>query len=206
MMMKYLIGLLLLFAAGAVAAQTPTLTFTVETITGAGSVTPRLTWASNPAATTCTASGDWSGAKAPSGTELLAPVTAGKAYGLSCSFGQTQVTVDWTPPTQNTDGSSYTNPGGYTIRYGRSADATPNVVVLDQTAEVASPTATSFVVKPLTPGKWNFTVAAKNSTGVASAPSNPVTSTLSTSVVTRNVTVAVNIPNPPTNVTATAGP
>ena len=65
--------------------QTPptvTLSSNVSSITSGGSVT--LTWSSTDA-TSCTASGGWSGAKATSGSAPLGPLTANTTATLSCT-------------------------------------------------------------------------------------------------------------------------
>jgi hypothetical protein len=67
----------------ALAPATPTLTAASDSITAGGSTT--LTWSALNAAS-CTASGDWSGALAVSGTQIVTPSSAGTAgYTLTCS-------------------------------------------------------------------------------------------------------------------------
>ena len=61
---------------------TVTLTANPTTIMNGGSTT--LTW-STTNATSCTASGGWSGTRATSGTETIAAITASRSYTLSCS-------------------------------------------------------------------------------------------------------------------------
>jgi hypothetical protein len=61
----------------------PTLTSSASTVTSGTSLT--LTWASINA-TSCTASGSWSGTLAGSGSQTVTPTTAGTAtYDLTCS-------------------------------------------------------------------------------------------------------------------------
>jgi hypothetical protein len=82
-------------------AASPTLTFTAQTTTGNGSVVPALTWATSPAAQSCTASGDpaWTGTKAAAGTQTLAAITSSKTYQLVCTWpGDTTATISWTDP------------------------------------------------------------------------------------------------------------
>jgi hypothetical protein len=69
------------------------------------------------------------------------------------------VTLSWTPPTENTDGTTLTNLSGYHIYYGTSESN------LNQRIEVANPGVASYVVSSLTPGTWYFAVAAYNATG-----------------------------------------
>ncbi len=75
-------------------------------------------------------------------------------------------TVEWTPPTTNTDGSPLADLAGYRITYGRSADN------LNQTAVIDNPGITSFTVSNLSVGRWYFAVFAVNSNGLESDISN----------------------------------
>ena len=63
-------------------------------------------------------------------------------------------TISWTPPTQNTDGSSLTNLAGYRLYYGT------NSASLTQTVQIANAGASSFVVDNLSPATWYFAVKA----------------------------------------------
>lgn len=76
--------------------------------------------------------------------------------------------LSWTPPTQNTDGSSLTNLVGYRIHYGASATA------LTQTVQVANAGITSYRLENLVPGTYFFSVRAYTSGGTASDQSNVV--------------------------------
>jgi hypothetical protein len=80
--------------------------------------------------------------------------------------------LSWTPPTQNTDGSSITNLAGFRIQYGTSASA------LTQTIQVANPGVASYVVSGLSSGTWYFAVRAYSSSGAESANSNVATKTV----------------------------
>ena len=72
------------------------------------------------------------------------------------------VTVDWLPPTENTDSSSLMDLVGYRIHYG----ATPRS--LDQHIEVRNPGLTRYVVDYLPAGRWYFALTAYNRAGVES--------------------------------------
>jgi hypothetical protein len=76
------------------------------------------------------------------------------------------VTLSWTPPTQNTNGSTLTNLAGYRIYYGTSSSA------LNQTIQVSNAGTASYVVGNLSPATWYFRVRAYNSAGTESANSN----------------------------------
>ena len=71
-------------------------------------------------------------------------------------------TITWTPPTQNTDGSSLTNLAGYRLYYGT------NSASLTQTVQIANAGASSYVVDNLSPATWYFAVKAYNSSGAES--------------------------------------
>jgi hypothetical protein len=78
------------------------------------------------------------------------------------------VTLDWTPPSSNTDGSALSNLAGFRIAYGRSPQQ------LDQSVSVNNPSISSYVVENLASATWYFTVSSLNSAGVESVPSLPV--------------------------------
>ena len=80
------------------------------------------------------------------------------------------VTLNWMPPTENTDGSPLTNLAGYDIHYGTaSGDYT-------QSVSVSNPGLATYVVDNLGPGTYYFSIAAVNSTG-AESPLSPEVST-----------------------------
>ena len=74
--------------------------------------------------------------------------------------------LSWTPPTQNTDGSSLTNLAGYRISYGTSPTA------LTQTVQVANAGITRYTMSNLSPGTYYFAVRAYTSGGTESGNSN----------------------------------
>lgn len=80
--------------------------------------------------------------------------------------GTGAATLSWTPPTQNSDGSTLSNLAGYRIVYGRSADA------LDRSISVTNPSVSSYVVENLSAGTWYFAVSSVNADGVASDATN----------------------------------
>jgi hypothetical protein len=75
-------------------------------------------------------------------------------------------TLSWTPPTQNTDGSTLTNLTGYRVVYGRSSTS------LDQIVQIANAGASAYTVTGLSSGTWYFAVKAYNSAGAESNVSN----------------------------------
>jgi Putative Ig domain len=76
------------------------------------------------------------------------------------------VTLSWTPPTQNEDGSPLTNLRGFRIYYGISAADLATMV------EIPNAGVTTAVVENLVPGTWYFGVKAYTTEGVASSFSN----------------------------------
>jgi hypothetical protein len=80
--------------------------------------------------------------------------------------------LDWTAPTENTDGSALTDLAGYKVYYGTSASN------LTESVKVANPGLTNYTIGNLTPGKWYFAVTSITTAGVESAPSGVVTASL----------------------------
>src|SRR5262249_37944906 len=70
-----------------------------------------------------------------------------------------RATLSWTAPTENTDGSTLSNLAGYRIRYGTSASALTQTIVIDNAS------VTTYVVENLSPATWYFAVSAVNSQG-----------------------------------------
>ena len=81
-------------------------------------------------------------------------------------------TLSWTPPTQNTDGTTLSNLAGFRISYGTSSSS------LNQTIEVANPGLATYVVTGLSSGNWFFAVRAYNSGGAESANSSVVSKSI----------------------------
>lgn len=187
------LALLLILSATAAHAQTAgTITFTANTTSGTGSVTPVLTWSTSPVASSCTAGGSWSGNKFASGTETLAAITATRTFSLNCTWGNGTATINWTRPTTNTDGSALTNLSGFKVLYGTSASALTNV------KQVTGATATSTTISALQTGTWYFTVRAVNSNGVESGNSSVVQKSITGASASKSLTITVNPATTPT--------
>lgn len=77
-------------------------------------------------------------------------------------IGMGSATLSWTPPTQNTDGSTLTDLAGYRIHYGLS---TGN---MSQTIQISSAGITNYVISNLSPATWYFSVKAYTSKNVES--------------------------------------
>ena len=96
------------------------------------------------------------------------------AFTISVALPVTRtVTLNWTPPTQNIDGSPITNLAGYKVMYGSSSGQYP------QALSVPVATMTSIAIEALEAGRtWYFTVKAVNTSGVESDFSNEVSKLL----------------------------
>jgi hypothetical protein len=68
--------------------------------------------------------------------------------------------LSWSRPTENTNGTPLTNLAGYVIHYGTSSAALTNKI------SVASATVTDVEIANLSPGYWQFEVAAINTANV----------------------------------------
>jgi len=76
------------------------------------------------------------------------------------------VTLTWTPPTENEDGSPLTDLAAYKIYYGLSEGNYPNEI------PISNPGLTAYVIDNLTPNTYYFVATSINSSGVESAYSN----------------------------------
>jgi len=76
------------------------------------------------------------------------------------------VTLAWTPPTQNTNGSTLTNLAGYHIYYGTAQSS------LNKVVDITTPGVASYVLSDLTSGTWYFALTSVNSAGVESERSS----------------------------------
>jgi hypothetical protein len=110
---------------------------------------------------------------------IIISVTDGQATRSLPAFAITvvatatgSVTLSWTAPTQNTDGSPLTDLAGYRIYWGTSQSNLTNSVTL------TNPGVTTYVVGQLTPATWYFAATARNNAGLESAFSNIATRTI----------------------------
>jgi hypothetical protein len=88
------------------------------------------------------------------------PITAGVA------------TLDWMPPTENSDGSMLTDLAGYNVYYGTSPTS------LTEKVKVANPGLSAYTVSNLTSGTWYFAVTSYSSSGVESTRSGTISTTI----------------------------
>ena len=80
--------------------------------------------------------------------------------------------MSWTPPSENTDGSTLSNLAGFRVQYGTSPTA------LTQTVQISNPGVVTYVVTGLNAGNWYFSVRAYTSGGAESANSSVVSKTI----------------------------
>jgi hypothetical protein len=81
--------------------------------------------------------------------------------------------LDWTAPTENSDGSVLTNLAGYNVHYGTSPDELTHI------DKLANPGLTSYVVEDLSTGKWYFSISSYATNGTESSNSGVVSTTIS---------------------------
>jgi len=109
------------------------------------------------------------------GGDGAAPATSQNSSGAASSSTTASsgtVTLNWMPPTENTDGSPLTNLSGYDIHYGTApGDYT-------QSVSVSNAGLATYVVDNLTPGTYYFSVAAVNAQGAESPLSSEVSATV----------------------------
>lgn len=148
-----------------------------DAVVGSGRSTT-LTWTSQNA-TSCTASGGWSGSRAVSGSASVGPINQSTTYSLTCTGAGGNavamisvrvlgvVTLNWQPPTENVDGSPADDLSGYRIYLGTiSRQYTEEVSVSD-------PGATSRSLE-LPSGAYYIAMTAVDSQGNESAYSNEI--------------------------------
>ena len=75
------------------------------------------------------------------------------------------VTISWTPPTENANGSTLTNLAGYHLYYGTSQSN------LNKVVDITNPGLASYSVDDLSAGTWYFALTSVNSQGVESVRS-----------------------------------
>ena len=156
---------------------TPAPTVTVSASPGsltAGAVSV-ITWSSTNA-TSCTASGAWSGTRATSGTENVGPITAAATYTLTCTgaggSGNGAVTVNFTPPPTVTLSANPMNvtQGQTTTLTWSSTNATG--CTASGAWGGAQATSGTFATSSQLVGPLNFTLSCTGSGGTAQASIN----------------------------------
>jgi hypothetical protein len=194
--------LIVIVMAVSQSARAQSVTFGASATNANGELSTVLTWDA-PGASRCIASGHpaWDGERMSAGTQALPAITLSGTYSLSlaCTWqGDTTARLSWTPPTQNTDGTSYVNPKGFTIHYGDSPDA------LAETVGFFVPTATSYLIEDLSPGVHYFCVRSVNLSDATSECSAIASKTTTADqAVQQSVSLTVNpVPREPTDLQA----
>ena len=170
-----------------VAAPPPTLSFSASPATVDQNGSTTLTWDSSDA-TDCTASGDWSGNMAVSGSQLVSGLTIDSQFSLVCNgpSGSVDDTVNvavvlnssgtalmsWVPPTENEDNTTLTDLAGYRIYYGVSSGNYSDSIVID------NPGLSSYLIENLANATWYFSMTAVNLSGIESVNSLEVSKTI----------------------------
>jgi hypothetical protein len=85
------------------------------------------------------------------------------------AIGLGSVTLNWTAPTQNEDGTQLTDLAGYKLYWG----TTPGNYT--ESATIDNPSVTTYMVDNLTPGTYEFVATAYNVSGVESQYSGAAT-------------------------------
>jgi len=132
----------------------------------------------NVAANTSPSAAPVSSTTATPGSTTVASTAAPAAGTASSTPGQSNntstgtTTLDWMPPTENTDGSVLSNLAGYTVYYGTSPSN------LTQSVKITNPGLTAYTMSNLPTGTWYFAVTSYSSTGIESARSGIVSTTI----------------------------
>ncbi len=119
--------------------------------------------------------------EAGSYTNIVIRVTDGQATAslgafeivvAAASQSGSSVTLSWTAPTKNTDGSALKNLAGYKLYYGTASGT------YSQNLTVSGATVTSAVIEDLGPSRWYFAIRAYNADGAESDFSAEVSKTV----------------------------
>ena len=86
--------------------------------------------------------------------------------------GTGTASLNWVPPTTNSDGSVLVDLAGYRILYGRSSNN------LNHSVAIENPSISTYLVENLTSGPWYFAVVAVNAAGFSSPLSNVASKTI----------------------------
>ena len=128
--------------------------------------------ASGTAATSGSTGSSTSSGTSSSGTSTSGTTTVASSTKTTTKPSSGAATLDWTPPTENSDGSVLTNLAGYTVYYGTSPSS------LTQSVKVTNPGLATYTMQNLPAGTWYFAVTSYSSAGVESARSGVVSTTI----------------------------
>jgi len=117
-----------------------------------------------------TGSGSTGSGSTGSGSTGSGSTSSGSTGSGSTSSGSTgSVSLSWTPPTTNADGSALIDQAGYRVRYGTTSRIYPNVIT------VTNSSISSYVIDNLPADTYYFVVTAFDYSGNESVYSNEVT-------------------------------
>ena len=153
---------------------------TVDPTTVALNATATLSWTAVNA-TSCTASGDWSGPRAVNGSIATQSLSQDATFELTCTdgtdnaFGSATVRVlvanlSWVPPTENIDGTPLNDLSGYSVLWGTESRNYSNSL------DISDPAQTSVDIG-VNIGTYFFAMKAIDSAGVESSISNELRKT-----------------------------
>ena len=173
-------------------AQAITVTFDVQPAVYTVPATLTATW-NAPGASSCTASGagDWSGIKAASGTQPITGLAGEMTLFLSCE-GVASVTLAWTNPTRNTDGSSYTDAKNLELYRANSLTGLDSASPL-----VLASTATTYQFTNPPTGLNYFGLKAVNAADAKSGMSAPASKDVQRPTAATQLTVRGSATEPP---------
>ena len=103
-------------ATGGTPTPAPTVSLSASATSVASGGSANLTWSSQNASS-CTASGGWSGTRATSGTQGVGPLTANATYALSCTGSGGSASRSLTVSVQSGTGGGAGTPSAYTLLY-----------------------------------------------------------------------------------------
>jgi hypothetical protein len=162
-------------------SEVPEITLTANPMSVQAGGYSTLTWSATNS-DGCHSYGPWHASEPTQGTATTNGLTATSTFILACAnasgakssakvtvtvagagAGNGTVTLGWSPPTLNTNGTPVTPLNGYTVYYGTSADS------LTQSLAVAGGASKSCEITGLAAGTWYFDVAANATNGTNSA-------------------------------------
>jgi hypothetical protein len=111
-------------------------------------------------------------ASAASSTGTTTVASSNKTSTNAVSTESGSATLDWMPPTENSDGTVLTNLAGYTVYYGTSPSD------MTQSVKITNPGLASYTMSNLPSGTWYFAVTSYSSAGIESTRSGVVSTTI----------------------------
>lgn len=184
------------------ARAAPAIQFSASPLSGRAPLAVTVTWSVTDG-TQCKAGGGWQGDKASAGTETITLV-ASASLALTCTVpgpaGPGRVVLTWTKPTQNTDGTPYTNAKGFYTWRGSPPPPT-------QRGPLLGPNVTSQTITDIPAGSNQaFGVTAVNADNVESdmpvvsqvIAGTPTTQSVSATPIAIDIAEALKKPRAPT--------